>query len=63
MKKEGETEQARELVMELLSSNEVVEKNRMLDYVKGLMEGEKAGDCGEVIDMIDQLHCKERPIF
>ncbi|KAJ4886026.1 Pentatricopeptide repeat-containing protein [Raphanus sativus] len=63
LKKEGETEQARELVMELLSSNEVVEKNRMLDYVKGLMEGEKAGDCGEVIDMIDQLHCKERPIF
>ncbi|KAG2318174.1 hypothetical protein Bca52824_021296 [Brassica carinata] len=51
LKKEGETEQARELVMELLSSNGVLEKTRMLDYVN------------EVIDMVDQLHCKERPIF
>lgn len=63
LKKGGETEQARELVMELLSSNGVVEKSRMLDYVKCLMEGNEAGDCGEVIDMIDQLHYKERPIF
>ncbi|KAF8094622.1 hypothetical protein N665_0358s0004 [Sinapis alba] len=64
LKKEGETEQAHELVMELLSSNGVKEKSRMLDYVKCLMEGDEAGDCVEVvIDMVDQLHCKERPIF
>ncbi|CAN7113230.1 unnamed protein product [Brassica rapa subsp. narinosa] len=60
LKKEGESEQARELVMELLRSSGVVEKSRMLDYVECLMEGDGTGDCSEVID---QLHCKERPIF
>ncbi|KAJ0244348.1 Pentatricopeptide repeat-containing protein [Hirschfeldia incana] len=64
LKKEGETEQARELVMELLSSNGVVEKTRMLDYVRCLMEGDdEPGDCSEFIDMDDLFHCKERPIF
>ncbi|CAH8356455.1 unnamed protein product [Eruca vesicaria subsp. sativa] len=63
LKKEGETEQARELVMELLSSNNVLEKAKMLDYVKCLMEGDETGDCSEVIDLVDQLHCKERPMF
>ncbi|XP_048616821.1 pentatricopeptide repeat-containing protein At3g07290, mitochondrial-like [Brassica napus] len=60
LKKEGESEQARELVMELLRSSGVVEKSRMLDYVECLMEGDGTGDCSEVID---QLHFKERPIF
>ncbi|CAA7050917.1 unnamed protein product [Microthlaspi erraticum] len=48
-KREGNTEQARELVMELLSSNAVLEKTQVLPYVECLMEGD---DCSEVIDLI-----------
>ncbi|CAH2054662.1 unnamed protein product [Thlaspi arvense] len=62
-KKEGDTELARELVMELLSSNGVLEKAEVLPYVECLMEGDETGDCSEVMDLVDQLHCKERPIF
>ncbi|XP_010464347.1 PREDICTED: pentatricopeptide repeat-containing protein At3g07290, mitochondrial-like isoform X1 [Camelina sativa] len=63
LKKEGDTERARELVMELLTSNGVVEKVEMLAYVECLMEGDETGDCSEVIDLVDQLHCRGRPTF
>ncbi|KAL9290627.1 Pentatricopeptide repeat-containing protein mitochondrial [Arabidopsis thaliana] len=63
LKKEGDAERARELVMELLTSNGVVEKSGVLTYVECLMEGDETGDCSEVIDLVDQLHCRERPTF
>lgn len=63
LKKEGDTERAHMLVMKLLTSNEVVEKTEMLPYVECLMEGDETGDCSEIIDLVDQLHCRERPTF
>ncbi|KAL1211950.1 Pentatricopeptide repeat-containing protein [Cardamine amara subsp. amara] len=63
LKKEGDTERAHELVMELLSSNGVVEKSGVLTYVEYLMEGDETGDFSEAIDLIDQLHSRERPTF
>ncbi|EOA31849.1 hypothetical protein CARUB_v10015076mg [Capsella rubella] len=63
LKKEGDTERAREVVMELLTSNGVVEKAEVLPYVECLMEGDETGGCDEVIDLVDELHCRERPTF
>ncbi|CAN8260171.1 unnamed protein product [Cochlearia groenlandica] len=61
LKKEGDTEQAHELVRKLISSNGLVEKTKVLPYVECLMEG---SDCSEVIiDLLDQLQRRGRPTF
>ncbi|XP_010524658.1 PREDICTED: pentatricopeptide repeat-containing protein At3g07290, mitochondrial isoform X2 [Tarenaya hassleriana] len=58
LQKEGEVESARELVTELVSSNET------LPYVEFLIKGDGAGDCGEVMEVVDRFaNRRGKPIF
>ncbi|PQQ19112.1 pentatricopeptide repeat-containing protein [Prunus yedoensis var. nudiflora] len=60
---EGRAEQGEELFSDLLRHNDIKEKAAVLPYLEILVKKEEPEHCLDIIKLIEQMGCRERPII
>lgn len=60
---EGMNEQANNLVSDLFRYNGIEDKTLVLPYIEFLLKGEELGKCLDLLNLIDQVHYRQRPVF
>lgn len=61
--KEGRSEEAQRLIYDLLRFNDIEDKTVVLPYIEFLLKGDKSDESLDLLNLIDQIHYRERPII